>query len=75
MFQNFFDVEVDTQARPLRDLDVTIHDFHRVCHDLFFPRLVKFIEDLVNEEIGNRRIQLRAGRRANGALRAMRRDD
>src|SRR5690349_16883987 len=60
MLEDFLDVQVDAETRAVRDLEVAILKFDASGHDLLFPRLVELIEDFMDEEVGDRRIQLHA---------------
>src|SRR5665213_2129303 len=50
-------IEIRPQSRRLRHLNVAVHHLYRMSDDMLLPRLVEFIEDLVDEEIRERRIQ------------------
>ena len=62
MLLNLIDVKICTQAGPLGDIDIAVHHHNRVRYYLLLPEFVEFIEDLVNEEVRDGRIQLHAGR-------------
>ena len=51
MPRDLFDIQIDAEPGPLGYLDVAVHYFHRMDHDLFFPRLIELVEDFVDEEV------------------------
>src|SRR5579859_575999 len=74
MASDLLNVQVDSEPRPVRDVDVAIAYLDSADHDLLLPRLVELVENFVNEEVGDRGVELHARRRAYRPLRAMRRD-
>src|ERR1035438_8114435 len=71
---DFFEIQIRPQPGCLWHVYVTVDNLHRMRDDVLLPRLIELVENLVNEKIRQRRIQLHASRGTNGPLRAVRRD-
>ena len=51
VLENLLDIEVYPQSGSVRDFDVAIHNVNGIRDNFLLPRLVKFIEDLMNKEV------------------------
>ena len=75
MLHDFLNIQIGAQPRTLWRLDIAVVHLHRIRQQLFLPGIVELIENLMNEKVRGRHIQMSTGDRTNWPLRAVRSRD